>query len=204
MAVGRSNKHRLYISLLYRPKADNFHWAITLGPRNERPNSKDSVRYDAANTITSAWNGAEPVPWRYRYDPVDPLLDMKLVARILIAKLPSNTSFEDWATTIHQTCRAVPLVQNNSAWTCRIWAIQALCALRALGGAFSTIPDVQDGNTDEAEIMAFAQVARARLLASEVKAGDIHAIALLDMRRQWRDSVFRRPTPSEFKAEKAS
>ncbi|KAJ7662651.1 hypothetical protein DFH06DRAFT_947842, partial [Mycena polygramma] len=101
--------------------------------------------------------------WRYRYDPVDPMLDMKLVARILIAKLPSKTSFEDWATTIHQTCRAVPLVQGNPEWTCRTWAMEALAALRALGGVFSTIPDVQDGNTEEIEIVAFAQVAKGKL-----------------------------------------
>ncbi|KAJ7836271.1 hypothetical protein B0H14DRAFT_1125788 [Mycena olivaceomarginata] len=184
-------KHRLYISLLYRQNADNFHWAITLGPKYERKNTKDSVRYDAANTITQAWNGALPVPWRYRYDPVEPLLDAKLVARILIAKLPSKTPFEDWATSIHDTCRAVPLVQGNPAWTCRTWAMEALSALRALGGAFSTIPDVQDGNMEEGEIVAFAQIAKARLLKEEIPVGDIHAIALFDMRRRWRDSAFR-------------
>ncbi|KAJ6498466.1 hypothetical protein C8R47DRAFT_1041063 [Mycena vitilis] len=191
MPGGRA-KHRLYISLLYRQNADNFHWAITLGPKDERPNRKDSVRYDAANTITAAWNGIPPIPWRYRYDPVDPMLDMKLVARILIAKLPSKTSFEDWATTIHQTCRAVPLVQGNPGWTCRTWAMEALAALRALGGVFSTIPDVQDGNTEEIDIVAFAQVAKGKLMAGETPAGDIHAIALVDMRRWSRaESVFR-------------
>ncbi|KAJ7171484.1 hypothetical protein C8R46DRAFT_895058, partial [Mycena filopes] len=133
MPGGRSNKHRLYISLLYRQNAENFHWALTLSPPTERKNCKDSVRYDAANTITAAWDGVSPVPWRYRYDPVDPLLDLKLVARVLVAKLPSNTPFEDWATNIHDTCRAVPLVQGDPNWTCRIWAFQALAALRALG-----------------------------------------------------------------------
>ncbi|KAJ6567993.1 hypothetical protein DFH09DRAFT_983349 [Mycena vulgaris] len=186
MARGRSNKHRLYISLLYRQNQDNFHWAITLAPKNERTNTKDSLRYDAANTINAAWNGIMPVPWRYRCDPVDPLLDMKLVGRVLIAKLPSKTSFEDWAVTIDQICRAVPLVQNNPAWTCRIWAMQALGALGGLGGAFATIPNVQDGNTEESEIVAFAQIAKARLLAGQIKLGDIHAIGLFDMRRQWR------------------
>ncbi|KAF8180550.1 hypothetical protein K438DRAFT_1842118 [Mycena galopus ATCC 62051] len=184
-------KHRLYISLLHRQNADNFHWAITLGPKHERNKTKDSVRYDAANTITAAWNGVQPVPWRYRYDPVDPLLDCKVVARVLIAKLPSKTSFEDWATTIHDTCRAVPLVQGNPTWTCRTWALEALSTLRALGGVFSTIPDVQDGNAEEAEIVAFAEVGKARLLAKETPVGDIHAVALLDMRRRWRESVFR-------------
>jgi hypothetical protein len=180
--MGRSSKHRLYISLLYRQDADNFHWSITLGPKNERSHTKDSVRYDAANTITAAWNGVPPVPWRYRYDPVDPLLDLKLVARVLVAKLPSKTSFEDWATTIHQTCRAVPVVQGNPAWTCRIWAMHALDALRALGGVFTTIPNVQDGNAEEAEIVAFAQIAKTRLLEGQIPIGDISAIALLDMR----------------------
>ncbi|KAJ6534105.1 hypothetical protein B0H19DRAFT_1004462 [Mycena capillaripes] len=190
--MARGSKHRLYISLLYRQNADNFHWAITLGPKHERRNTKDSVRYDAANTITAAWNGIKPVPWRYRYDPVDPLLDTKLVARVLVAKLPAKTSFEDWAITIHETVRAVPLVQGNPAWTCRIWAMQALSALRELGGVFSSIPDVQDGNSVEAEIVAFAKIAKQQLLAAEVPVGDIHAIALADMRVRSRvESVFR-------------
>ncbi|KAJ7144239.1 hypothetical protein C8R44DRAFT_601345, partial [Mycena epipterygia] len=120
--------------------------------------------------------------WRYRCDPVDPLLDMKLVSRVLVAKLPSNGSFQDWAATIDTTCRAVPLIQNNPAWTCRTWAMQALAALRALGGDFATIPNVQDGNTEEGEIVAFAQIAKARLLDGQVKLGDIDAIALFDMR----------------------
>ncbi|KAJ6629860.1 hypothetical protein B0H10DRAFT_1985624 [Mycena sp. CBHHK59/15] len=183
MARGRSSKHRLYISLLYRQNQSNFHWAITLAPKKEHTKTKDSMRYDAANTITAAWNGVMPVPWRYRCDPVDPLLDAKLVARVLAAKLSSSTSFQDWAATIDQTCRAVPLIQNNPAWTCRIWAIQALSAVRSVGGDFATIPNVQDGNTEEGKIVAFAQIAKARLLAGEIPIGDIHAIALLDMRR---------------------
>ncbi|KAJ7697162.1 hypothetical protein B0H17DRAFT_1052298 [Mycena rosella] len=191
MPNGRSNKHRLYISLLYRQNQDNFHWALTLAPKSERANTKSSVRYDAANTITAAWNGVQPVPWRYRCDPVDPLLDAKLVARVLVAKLPSRTSFEDWAVTIDQTCRAVPLVQNKPGWTCRTWAIEALGALRGLGGDFATIPDVQDGNTEEQEIVAFAQIAKAQLLAGEIPVGDIHAIALVDMRRLSGVSSFR-------------
>ncbi|KAJ6467860.1 hypothetical protein C8R45DRAFT_474704 [Mycena sanguinolenta] len=184
-------KHRLYISLLYRQNHDNFHWALTLGPKHERNNTKDSVRYDAANTIPASWDGTSPIPWRYRYDPVDPLLDLKLVARVLVAKLPSSTPFEDWAISIHHTCRAVPVVQGNPAWTCRIWAMEALSALRALGGVFSTIPNVQDGSPEEGEIVAFAQVAKAHLLGADIPIGDIHAIASLDMRRRWRDSAFR-------------
>ncbi|KAK7052732.1 hypothetical protein R3P38DRAFT_2861683 [Favolaschia claudopus] len=184
-------KHRLYISLLYRQNADNFHWALTLGPKHERKSTKDSVRYDVANTVNAAWNGVEPVPWRYRYDPVNPLLEYKLVARVLIAKLPSKTSFEDWATTIHHTCRALPIVQNDAAWRCRSWVLQAMNTLRALGGAFSTIPDVQDGNAEEAEIIAFAKAARGKVLGGEIPVGDIHAIPLLDMRRTWRESVLR-------------
>ncbi|KAJ7758118.1 hypothetical protein DFH07DRAFT_818734 [Mycena maculata] len=183
MARGRSNKHRLYVSLLYRQNQSDFHWAITLAPKHEHANAKDSMRYDAANTITPAWNGIQPIPWRYRYDPVGPLLDLKLVARVIVAKLPSNISFHDWAATIDQTCRAVPLVQNDPSWTCRIWAMQALDALRALGTHFSTIPNVQDGNMEEGEIVAFAQVAKARLLGRQIPIGDIRAIPFFDMRR---------------------
>ncbi|KAJ7120684.1 hypothetical protein C8R43DRAFT_1241542 [Mycena crocata] len=125
-----------------------------------------------------------PAPWQYRYDPVDPLLDLqKLVARVLVAKLSSRWSFQDWAESIDQTCRAVPLIQNDSGWTCRTWAMQALSALRALEGDFATIPDLQDGNMEEGEIIAFAQVAKTRLLAGHVSMGDIHAIELFDMRR---------------------
>jgi hypothetical protein len=34
--------------------------------------------------------------------------------------------------------------------------MQAMSALRALQGDFATIPDVQDRNTDEGEIIAFS------------------------------------------------
>ncbi|KAJ7495350.1 hypothetical protein FB451DRAFT_1550804 [Mycena latifolia] len=151
------------------------------------PNAKDSVRYDAANTITAAWDGVPPIPWRYRCDHVDPLLDLKLVARVLIAKLPASTPFEEWAATIDRTCRAVPLVQGDPRWTCRIWTFQALAALHALGGAFATIPDVHDESMEEGEIVAFAQIAKAKLLGGQIPLGDMRAIALFDMRRQWRD-----------------
>ncbi|KAJ7249888.1 hypothetical protein C8J57DRAFT_685288 [Mycena rebaudengoi] len=176
------NKPRLYISLLYRQNKDNFHWAITLAPKAEIPGTKDSMRYDAANTIHASWDGV--LPWRYRCDLVDPLLDMKLVTRVLVAKIASNRSFDAWCALIDQTCRAVPLIQNNPAWTCRIWAHNALGALHALNGDFSTIPDVLAGNMEEGEIVAFAQIAKARLLGGNLPLGDIYAIPLLDMRRQ--------------------
>ncbi|KAJ7088045.1 hypothetical protein B0H15DRAFT_949857 [Mycena belliarum] len=184
MARRRFNKPRLYVSLLYRQNQDDFHWAITLAPKTEVPNARDSVRYDAANTITAAWDGVPPVPWRYRYDPVDPLLDLKLVARILVAKLPGSTSFADWAAQIDETCRAVPLVQGDPSWTCRTWAHEALAALRALGGAFATIPDVRDGNAAEGEMIAVAQIAKPKLLGGEIPLGDIRLVPTLDMRRR--------------------
>ncbi|KAJ7500664.1 hypothetical protein B0H11DRAFT_786549 [Mycena galericulata] len=184
---GHYNKYRLYISLLLREKQNNFHWAITLAPKNEQPNAKDSMRYDAANTITASWNGIHPVPWRYRYDAVDPLLDLKLVARVLVAKLPSDIPFQEWADRIDETFRAVPLIQDNPSWNCRSWVIHALSELRALGGEFYTVPNVLDGNTEEGIIVEFAQNGKAQLLARQIPFGDIRVIPSLDMRHQRRN-----------------
>ncbi|KAG0699557.1 hypothetical protein DFH29DRAFT_785394, partial [Suillus ampliporus] len=68
---------------------------------------------------------------------------------------------------IHDILAQVPPVQNDAQWTCRVWMIKALAALRAKRCDFSTIPEVTNGGQTEGDIKTFGDMAKDSVLKGQ-------------------------------------
>ncbi|KAG1775852.1 hypothetical protein EV702DRAFT_949078, partial [Suillus placidus] len=82
---------------------------------------------------------------RYEHKAANGLREGTVIGRVLIAKLPAYEPLVMQAERIHGILVQVPLVQNDGQCDCLVWLIEALAALRAKGGDFSTIPEVTNG-----------------------------------------------------------
>ncbi|KAG2125369.1 hypothetical protein DEU56DRAFT_572366 [Suillus clintonianus] len=162
------NKHRLYIALHHRNSKPGFHFALMLSPKQETRDTSvhDFHIYHTINTIQSGvkFNLNGMPEWRYEHKAVNGLREGTVIGRVLIAKLPAHEPLVMQAEHIHTILAQVPLVQNDTQWDCRVWMIEALAALRAKGGDFSTIPEVINGGQMEGEIKAFGDMAKDTVL----------------------------------------
>ncbi|TFK54765.1 hypothetical protein OE88DRAFT_1674000 [Heliocybe sulcata] len=150
-------KHRLYIVLQYRGAGPpGYHIALLLAPKNETagPDTREAHRFHVTNSFSpGAVIGSDGKPlWRYEHEPVNTIRVENIVARVLIAKLPSSTTLPDCAADISQMLEGVPLVQEDGSWRCHHWAWQAMHSLKVRGGNWSTIPDVVAGGEVEAKM----------------------------------------------------
>lgn len=139
-----------------------------LSPKQETRNASvhDCHIYHTVNTIQSAvkFNLNGMPEWRYEHKAVNGLREGTVVGRVLIAKLLAHEPLVTQAEHIHGILVQVPLVQNDGQWSCLVWLIEALAALRAKGGDFSTIPEVTNGGQKVGEIKAFGDLAKESVL----------------------------------------
>jgi hypothetical protein len=180
----KKNKNRLYITLQYR-QGPGFHWALMLTPKSENP-GRDSRLFHAINTIQPGHPvGPSGKPdWRYETRHVNSLRSHSQIARILVAKLLPSTPLDAWAVRIHEIADAVPIVQEDPKWTCRVWVESVLEALRAEAGPFCTIPQVVNGGQVEDRIKAFGEKAKADVLSGTVSIATASDLPLLDLRER--------------------
>jgi hypothetical protein len=161
-------KHRLYIALHHRNSKPGFHFALMFSPKQETHNTSvhDCHIYHTINTIKSGvkFNLNGMPEWRYEHKVVNGLREGTVIGRVLIAKLPAHELLVTQAERIHDILMQVPLVQNDTRWDCLVWLIEALAALRAKGGGFSTIPEVTNGGQMVGEIKVFGDVAKDSVL----------------------------------------
>ncbi|KAG0699559.1 hypothetical protein DFH29DRAFT_42465 [Suillus ampliporus] len=157
-------KHRLYIALHHRNSKPGFHFALMLSPKKETRTTSihDCHIYHTINTIQSGvkFNLNGMPEWRYEHKAVNGLREGTVIGRVLIAKLPAHEPLVTQAERIHEILVQVPLVQNDAQWTCQVWMIEALAALRVKGGDFSTIPEVTNGGQMEDDIKTFGDMAK--------------------------------------------
>ncbi|KAG2340754.1 hypothetical protein BDR05DRAFT_966633 [Suillus weaverae] len=139
-----------------------------LSPKQETRNASvhDCHIYHTVNTIQSGvkFNLNGMPEWRYEHKAVNGLREGTVIGRVLIAKLLAHEPLVTQAEHIHGILVQVPLVQNDGQWSCLVWLIEALAALRAKGGDFSTIPEVTNGGQKVGEIKAFGDVAKESIL----------------------------------------
>jgi hypothetical protein len=118
-----SNKDRIYVALYARGGQDpnTYHWAIIIGPKNEVEGGR-GFRYHARQRL----DPARPGRYVWHYEALDiPLAQTSmLLARVMIGKVADGAQ-------LAATLAAVPLVQDDLAWTCRIWVRDAIAALEA-------------------------------------------------------------------------
>jgi hypothetical protein len=168
------DKNRLYITLQHRLGKPGFHWALLLAPKAESIDMqvKDSHMFHVTNAFVP-FNGdlgphyEDKPEWRYEDKPVNSMRSGDLIARVLVAKLPTNESLRAQAATIHRIAKCIPIVQDDANWTCHVWVEETLAALQAAGGYFTTIPQVVNGGQVENYIKGFGENAKARLLSRQ-------------------------------------
>jgi hypothetical protein len=119
-----SNKDRVSIALYARGGRPNtYHWALIVGPKQETSNTK-GFRHDAKQDIGCT-------QWYYNVQNITTTAAQMLLVRVTFAKV------EDTAQ-LNRTLAAVPIVQNDPSWTCRIWVKNAIAALEADGKSLGT------------------------------------------------------------------
>ncbi|KAL3482295.1 hypothetical protein BJX99DRAFT_252554 [Aspergillus californicus] len=128
--MAAANKDRVYVTLYVRGGQDpnTYHRAITVGPKKEDERSRGHRYHVKQQSDETTINRM-----RWIYQPIEiPLVQTNmLLGRILIAKVTDGVQ-------LRSTLAAVPIVQDNSAWTCRIWVRDVVTALEADGKSLGT------------------------------------------------------------------
>lgn len=113
-----SNKPRLYVALYARggEEQDTYHWALVSGPKTETDTSQGK-RYHVRQR-QYAENGELRSRWEYEELEIPTSPTRMILVRVMVAKVIK------WERML-QILRAVPAVQNDPNWTCRIWVRDA-------------------------------------------------------------------------------
>ncbi|KAF8641445.1 hypothetical protein AX16_009958 [Volvariella volvacea WC 439] len=125
-----SNKHRLYIALQDRRGAKGYPYHLSL--LLESYNSSSAYRYHITNALSIDNRPRPPdnyVAWVFRADAVSPTSSRTLVARALIAKLPTTYSLDLWHEILRDALiEGVPIKQRVSVeeFNCATWIRDAL------------------------------------------------------------------------------
>jgi hypothetical protein len=120
-----SNKDRVSIALYARGGQERYtyHWALIVGPKQEDEHTK-GFRYHVKQDLGKS-------EWYFNVQKISTRATQMLLVRVTFAKV------EDTAQ-LNRTLAAVPIVQNDLSWTCRIWVKDAIAALVADGKSLGT------------------------------------------------------------------
>jgi hypothetical protein len=127
----------LYIALFARTSTPRtYHWALLVCSPTSPPTATSGVRYHVTNSIQGPTpetpNPPQPnpdgrLPWRFEAQPLANLFTASpLLARVLVSQI-ANPAL------VSATLEAVPLIQDDKTWTCRMWVRDALATLAQLG-----------------------------------------------------------------------
>lgn len=127
----------LYVALFARTSVPRtYHWALVVCQTNSPPTATTGVRYHVTNSIQAPTpetpNPPPPdrdgrIPWRFEVQPLATLFTASpLLARVLVSQVtdPANAG---------AVLEAVPLIQDDKAWTCRVWVSDAIANLAQQG-----------------------------------------------------------------------
>jgi len=142
-----SNKPRLYVALYARGgEPDTYHWALIAAPKKETDETK-AKRYHVRQRMYTedgrSWN-----QWEYEELDITTLATRMILVRIMVAKILNWPKLEE-------VVRAVPIVQNDKSWTCRIWVRNAMASLAAEAGVLGR--SVTDWPTIESSAKQYAR-----------------------------------------------
>jgi hypothetical protein len=109
----------------------SFHWAILVGPKNEKGDEVPGRRY-AVVPITTA-DPTKFAGWRYEEKDVPNVKNAPdLLARVLVAKIEDEGR-------LNQILRETPVKSSADQWSCRLWVADVLRRLeRDENGAVGT------------------------------------------------------------------
>ena len=119
-----SNQDRLYVALYGQGNSapgpdDTYHWALITGPAHEVSGSR-GMRYHAKQAVSEI----DPLrsTWNRQVHDISMMPAAMILIRIMVAEISD-------AGRTGAVLEAVPVVQDDPRWTCRIWVKDALEAL---------------------------------------------------------------------------
>lgn len=122
-----SNKERLYVALYARGGnptmpggEDKYHWALVLGPKMERYNSR-GTRFHAHEKMHFADGEARSV-WEFEERDMSMAPTAMILVRILIAKVKDRNG-------LLAVLRSIPIRESQPGWNCVYWVQEAIQAL---------------------------------------------------------------------------
>lgn len=115
-----SSKKRLYIAYYAQPEdSAAYHTALLLVLGQLTEAVQDTVRFHVVRVLPT---GATEPTWKYgRVNVV--VRTPRLTAVQLLGEVSSNGELE---VRMHKILRAIPMVQNDEAWTCYHWVWRAV------------------------------------------------------------------------------
>ncbi|EDN06235.1 predicted protein [Histoplasma mississippiense (nom. inval.)] len=133
-----SNKKRLFISIHHRDEMSlqegirktygAYHWGVLLAPK--KSNSRDNIAYDVSDSVQldeTRQDLNSERDWFFRIkNNVNPLDSGRLVGRVMIGKVPPQTTENDLETIL----RGVALPDKESGERCRHWVWNAISTLQ--------------------------------------------------------------------------
>ncbi|KAF8156647.1 hypothetical protein B0H34DRAFT_469841 [Crassisporium funariophilum] len=177
------DKDRLYLTLNHRHELPGYHWSILLAPKDvkdeteavpSRDRIKESMQWDVTN------DDDKENPWRFRQHPINQYLSISLCARILLRKFNSEDR-EQTISIINELLETIDVPQNDPTFTCRVWVLNSIQALKDRGLINLSLPQ----DELEARVKAFGDQAMHRILTREVDiaAEGVSSIPVLDLRK---------------------
>lgn len=134
-----SNKKRLFISIHHRDEVSfqegirgtfrAYHWGLLLAPK--KSSGRDSTAYDVSDGLRlDSETGKDLNPgrdWHFRHKgSVDPLGSGRLIGRVMIGKVPPQTTDDD----LEKLFRSIALPDKESGERCRHWVWRVVSALQ--------------------------------------------------------------------------
>ncbi|KAJ6554974.1 hypothetical protein DFH09DRAFT_1038276 [Mycena vulgaris] len=169
------NQDRLYLALSHRPSQPGYHWALLLAPKDlpaSRSTDPDARCWDINNL-----NFAHE--WQFRAADLSQYAAPSLIARVLLRKFDASAR-EVNIRLIQTILEALQIRQADTSFTCRVWALDGVDALRKYG--LINIPF--ERRLLEEKAAAFADTCMALLASGEldVATQGVSAIPVLDLR----------------------
>lgn len=159
------NKSRLYVTFEHRMGRPGFHWGLQVTNKAEKDDSLAKM-YDITNAVIF-YTGVDDIKgtpnpdgrWVYRgARSVLPLQGGRLCGRLLIAKLTEEQNFA-----LHELLGSVHLIQGDPKFTCRVWVLRSLDALRV-----QLCPEIPNSVDFEPYALDFATKKMAQLIDGSV------------------------------------
>ena len=131
--VNSTQYHDIYIALFARTSTlCTYHWALLSCASNLCPTATAGIRYHVTNSIQipapnspnlPSQNRDGGIPWRFEAEPLADLFTASpLLARVRISRIADPAL-------VLAALKAVPLIQEDKSWTCRVWVRDGLAAL---------------------------------------------------------------------------
>jgi len=121
------NKKRVYIALYDRTSNTTFHWSIVTIDKDKVDKDATSNRYhvttmDKNNRLTTTWRYDDNIHTNLGHSKA-------IISLVRIGKIDPKKEEE-----LYEIFKlGIPIIQNDTSWTCRVWVLEAIKLLQTNG-----------------------------------------------------------------------